>query len=724
MAIDIIEQESGEFLVARGIVLNSELKVIKKKQGGLIRPVFEAFSNAWESLIERFTSASLDKGKIEIAFYVKSKLLSEEEVGCDYEKIVIRDNGTGITNKGFERIMQLRDSSKSASNKGTGRVQYVHSFQMTEILSVYRENGETKKRRIKLSKADDFISKNAIMWFSKPHSCEGEDTGCVVEFQSPWIEEEADVFSEMRPAQMKVELLQHYICRFAHHREAMPKIILSRYLDGALVEEQEITKSDIMTPHKEEDIEIAYSTINDLGKVVTSNRKEKFTLISFVEDESIIPANAIYLLGKEELANKIPFYDLKPSECIEGKRYLFFLSGKYLDERDDDARGDILLERKKDFRAKAGELPLDDIDSQQILREDIEEKVNENIARMYTCIAEKKEEQYGVIDELKNMFILDDEDVRKIRNKIKTSDSPSEILEKVYDIEAKRNAKEDAGIRTAIKELSSLNPKDKDYKERLQEKAKELSDLLPARNKILLSRYVCRRKIVLDLLDELLQKSQSEKSPVDESTLHNLFIARNSTDVSNSDMWIMNEEYLYFRGVSDKPLDLATLDGRKILKERLTEEEEKYKCRVFQEIEQDQGLRRPDVLLFPEENKCIIIEFKAPKVDVSKHLDQISRYATLIRNLAKDEFLCDKFYGYLIGENINYDSVTDAQAEFEEAPSKDCLYRTNAKINGKFGRSKGYLYTEIIKYSDLLKRARRRNQVFNDILFNKVSTEG
>ena len=76
-------------------------------------------------------------------------------------------------------------------------------------------------------------------------------------------------------------------------------------------------------------------------------------------------------------------------------------------------------------------------------------------------------------------------------------------------------------------------------------------------------------------------------------------------------------------------------------------------------------------------------------------------------------------------KKVDYINVTfmDAQADFEEAPTKDCLYRTNAKINGKFGRTKGYLYTEIIKYSDLLKRARRRNQVFTDLLFGKENSE-
>lgn len=714
---------NGSFLEAQGIVLSSELKIIKKKQGGIIRPIFEAFSNSWEALIEKYGSNELNKGYIQLSIYLRSRLLEEKDAGCDFEKLIIKDNGTGITEAGLKRIQQLRDTSKNAANKGTGRVQYIHSFKNTTITTVFKENNTYNERTLRLSKDDDFITRNAILWYSCPSPSDKTDTGSIVEFSQPWEVKDVELFSQIQPAEIKNELLNHYLFRFAHHRDNMPEIFIKKYINNELITQEIISKDDIIIPKKEEQIEIAYTTISKDRKLVKANEKEVFLLTSFVEDQSLIKENAIFLLGKEELANRISLYDLKPKDSIANNRYLFFLSGKYLDERDDDARGDIQIERKKDFKARAEELSLDDSEEKHILWEDIEGSVNEHISSMYDCINSKKEEQLGVIKDLKNMFLLDDKDVNKISKGINISDSTSQILEKIYDLEAKRNATTDARIHCKVKQLNELNPKDYGYKEQLEKCAKELEELLPARNKLLLSKYVCRRKIVLDLLDEMLQKSKIDNSRVDEAMLHNLFIKRNSTDVANSDLWLMNEEFLYFRGVSDQALDKAVVDGHSILKDCLSEAEKDYKIRFFEEIKEDQGLRRPDILLFPEENKCIIIEFKAPKVDVSKHLDQISRYATLIRNLARDEFSCDKFYGYLIGENINYDSVMDAQADFEEAPTKDCLYRTNAKINGKFGRTKGYLYTEIIKYSDLLKRARRRNQVFTDLLFGKENSE-
>ncbi len=716
-------ETKGEFFVARGIKYEPELRSIKKKQGGFLRPIYEAFSNSWEAIIERFGVGFMGQGSIDIRFYVRKRLLEESEVGYEFDKIQIIDNGAGVNEKGLERIKQLRDNSKSSANKGTGRIQYIHSFEVTSLLTVYEENGEYKRRIIKLSKSEEYILQNSILWYSIPQTADTCDTGCVTEFCTPLVEQEGEELSNITVAKVKDALLTHFLCTFAKHRSQLPKIRLSRYIDDVQCEKDKIIESDILVPDKEEKLEIAYSVLDSEGKVTKSNKKESFLLTSFVDDKERIVENVLYLVGKEEIANKLKLQDLKPKDDIEGKRYLFFLSGDYLDKHDDDARGDIVLLRKREFRERAGELLFDADDAKQILWEDIEENVNERIADMYSCIAEKRAEQNQILDDLKEMFVLNESDVDKIRRKVKNSDTPTDILEKVYDLEAKRNARADALIRQKVHSLVSLNPKDKNYKDSLADKAKELSALLPARNKHLLSQYLCRRKIVLDLLDNLIEKSRVEKAAVDEEMLHNLFITRNSTDVENSDLWVIDEEYMYFRGVSDKKLDVASIDGELLLKEELTQEEEEYKQRRYSDISklQDQGNRRPDVLLFPEEGKCIILEFKAPEVDVSDHIKQIHRYATIIRNLSKDKFLCDKFYGYLIGENIDYNAVTDVEPRFKESPTMTCLYNPHEPIKGRFQRGDAELYTEILKYSDLLKRARRRNQIFNDILFKSTS---
>lgn len=117
-------------------------------------------------------------------------------------------------------------------------------------------------------------------------------------------------------------------------------------------------------------------------------------------------------------------------------------------------------------------------------------------------------------------------------------------------------------------------------------------------------------------------------------------------------------------------------------------------------------------MLFPEEGKCIIIEFKAPEVNASEYLMQIDFYASLIRNYTQDKFQITTFYGYLIGESIEPRDVLGRVSRYEHSYQFDYLFRPSEKVNGFDGRTDGAIYTEVLKYSTLLQRAIQRNRIF------------
>ena len=122
--------------------------------------------------------------------------------------------------------------------------------------------------------------------------------------------------------------------------------------------------------------------------------------------------------------------------------------------------------------------------------------------------------------------------------------------------------------------------------------------------------------------------------------------------------------------------------------------------------------KRPDVLLFPEEGKCIIIEFKAPDANVSEHLTQIDFYANILRNYTVDEFQITSFYGYLIGESIEDRDVRGRVSRFEYSPKFNYWFRPSERVVDFSNRNDGSIYTEIIKYSSILQRAKLRNKIF------------
>ena len=88
----------------------------------------------------------------------------------------------------------------------------------------------------------------------------------------------------------------------------------------------------------------------------------------------------------------------------------------------------------------------------------------------------------------------------------------------------------------------------------------------------------------------------------------------------------------------------------------------------------------------------------------------------IINNLSDDSFGFHAFYGYLIGEDVDYMSIEEADSEYKEASHLGYIVKPYYRVPGKFGRKDGELRIEVLKYSDLLKRARERNKVFIDML--------
>ena len=67
----------SEFIKAIGIFYKNELNAIKKS-GVQLQPVYEAFSNAWESIEERFHGELMRHGRIRMEFHYTMGLLKND----------------------------------------------------------------------------------------------------------------------------------------------------------------------------------------------------------------------------------------------------------------------------------------------------------------------------------------------------------------------------------------------------------------------------------------------------------------------------------------------------------------------------------------------------------------------------------------------------------------------------------------------------------------------
>lgn len=356
---------------------------------------------------------------------------------------------------------------------------------------------------------------------------------------------------------------------------------------------------------------------------------------------------------------------------------------------------------------------------EEILLDDIQEKANRNIELMYLEIKKHIEEKQQEIEKLQSMFLLNSESIKDA--KINLNDSEEEILEKVYKADAKLTAKKDAEIKTRIDALNNLIPGSKGFDQKFKDEIKELTKAIPLQNRTELTHYVARRKLVLDLfekiLDRKLETQKNKSSNFDENLIHSLIFPKGSNDPENSDLWIINEDFIYFDGCSEKQLSKVEIKGELVFKNEFSIEEEKY----LKSLGEDRKIKRPDILLFPDEGKCLIIEFKSPEVNASEHLTQIDYYANLIRNYSQDKFQLTSFYGYLIGENIEPRDVLGRVGRYEHSYHFDYLFRPSENVIGFDGKTNGSIYTEVIKYTTLLRRAKLRNRIYIDKLTKPCS---
>lgn len=696
-----MKYKDNTFISARDLSFKGVLHDIKKSRTAL-QPVFEAFTNAIEAIKIKQLIDSNFRGKIEL----KIEASENNDTSSDFNKITITDNGVGFNDIEFNRFNTFKETSKGFKNLGSGRIQFVHFFDNTVIKSVYFEKDKWFEREFVVSKNKQFLDNNAIVKHRYCKEVPPAESGTSLTFQSAL--ENSNIYNSLNEQTLKTALLERYIHYFCYNKTSLPKIDIKFYVQSKLRGEETIKQLDIPEIDKTESLNLYYSKISSKGNsIVKTNRSEVFKVDAFKVKKELLNANKLNLVSKGEIVEEsdVLLQSLSSGDNVKGYKYLFLLSSDYIEARDSNMRGELNIPDRDSFSKNANLFT-----SEEILIEDIQEGVNNSINTMYPEIEEVKKKHDEQFEKLKEMFLLDDETSKNIS--ISINDSESKILEKFYEAEAKKSACIDANIKNSIDSLQKLDTTSVTYQAELEKEVERLVKFIPLQNKTNLTHYVARRKLVLELFNMIIDKNlliQNELNRnIDEKLLHNLIFQQTSSSPEESDLWLVNEDFIYFKGTSEDKLKDIQVNGENLLRDDLTKEEEEFRVT----LNENRYDKRPDVLLFPDEGKCIIIEFKNPKVNVADHLMQINNYASLIWNFAKPEFRFHTFYGYLIGEKMSAMDVRAHDGDFKEAYHFDYLFRPHKVISGLFTTGDASLYTEVIKYSTLLQRAQRRNEIF------------
>lgn len=714
--LDLSIKEKGQY-IKQGISYPGLMESRIKKSASTLQPLFEAFSNSLEA-----TDGSNYEITIELCHKPHKDLFNNR---LAFASLQIIDKGTGFTNESYDRFIRLFDKSKNKNNLGTGRIQFLHSFEYTQIESVYIESdGKIYKRRILLSLSFEQDHK-AVICSTTPILVDDDSAiSTSVAFFGIKSKDDEEKLNAMTCSEIKESILKRYLNKLCIERASIGSININHYIGDVFDSNtsETITSNDIPSPDYQEAFNINYSVLLEKGKGIgKSSEVESFEVNAYKLPSSILPRNEVRLTSKGEsfIANGCDFALITESPKIEPHiSYLFLISSDYLTNRDTDVRGNLNIYTRSQFLEKRNLFT----GRKEILLDDIEMTVEDGIVKKYPAFGKIKQEAEDKIKALAKMFSIDNQSL--IDSGVKSSDNASVALRKVYTYSANKKADNDAKIKEIYDSIADLDPSSKSYKRQFDRKVEELNKVLPLSIKEELSNYIARRSLVLTLMDNAVKgqlsvqnkhnsgkKKRTKQQP--EAVFHNILFPKHSTSPIESNLWMLNDEYIHFEGLSEIPLHEVTINGKKLLKQNLSPEEAAYKLR---NEKFDAGLKRPDVLLFPEEGRCIIIEFKAPGVDVSKHLHQINQYASLIHNLSDKTFKFNSFYGYLIGENADIYSIMDSDGDFQYSQSLGYIVRPHKGIPDLFGKGVASLYTEIIRFSDLLKRAKLRNKIFTDYL--------
>lgn len=704
----ITDFKDGEF-IKQTFSYESLMKRRVKKHASSFQPILEAFSNALEA-----TAGKDDK--IIIRQKVSKSLVEGKYF---FNCIEVEDTGCGFTKENQQRFYDLFNESKGYNNLGTGRIQFLHFFQQTEFNSVFVDEADGKKKQIVICLSTNFIkNEKTPIWTSNPKVVSDEtQTGTTVSFFLPCIEKDKLSYEELTTDEVCDKVFTHYLGRFCLSKGNMQDINMEYYINGVhdKSRDRSITDRDIPDVDYHDEVKVHYKKVNSTGDgFIEQKETESFEIDSFLLPSAVQKRNEIKLTSKNETveASNVDFSFVGRARIKEGKNMLCLISSSFLTDQDTDLRGNLNIYTKEEFLKDRNLLEYDD---KHLFIDDVQEKVTDKITSHYPEINKIKEESNEDIEQMVEDFSLDKSVIATMGRK--TGEKASDFLSRYYHSDADYQKDSTQKLKSLFDSLRTLDPSSKSFKRSLNSKVKEINSLIPVKNKSSLSRYIASRKSAMNILQLILDKDlvcqiETKKRKSNEKLIHDLLFKQGSTDVIESNLWILNEDFIHFKGFSNFELRSLKTEGDTIIRDNLSDSEKEQ----LNSYNKNPLGYKPDILLFPEEHKCIIIELKSDTADPKDYLGQAVNYASLIREFAKEDYLIDNFYVYLIAESFDFTSIVRTDPRFQISQHLDYVFLPYSPVYGGV-RGQGALYMEVLKYSTLLKRAGLRNSIFTEKLF-------
>lgn len=503
-----------------------------KTRSTSLTPVIEAVCNSIEAI-----GNSRTDGKIRIVLKrdgTQDMGLEETPVKGDIIAIDIIDNGEGFTEANKESFDTYRSGLKmNIGGKGFGRFMFLKYFNHVTVESIYTEGGHFFKRCFTFGHANEIIENET----NEPLTGTDHKTGTIIHLSSI-KNKDLDKGIEVIARKLVERLLVYFVTDESHtptisieEEGGIDAIVLNKYV-GA--------NSDIQQIGQDKTIEVS-------GR----DHKYSFTVKVYKIYYSAITNKICLTANKREVTDAslhtfVPEFKETMSEISENgvqKNFMVkaYVLGKYLDDNVTTERDGFIFD--KDNPNAFHELSEKMIykEAATVAKDFFSDVIQEKFKR-------KKEhvEHYVFSQAPWNKTLLKDVDMDSIPVDISEFDLEMRFQKMKFDKEQK--------ARIALMELQNRQQEQKTdeedgYEEEVNEILRSVSDT--AKND--LAHYVCQRKKVLDLFEDLRRRIDNGKGHK-EKEMHSLIfpMIKNDREVEydNHNLWLLDERFNFTQFVS------------------------------------------------------------------------------------------------------------------------------------------------------------------------------
>lgn len=653
-------------------LLENRVEKIRISRKDALLPLLEAINNSMQSLA---LSHQKDP-QINIEIQRDPSLI--EDSGCvPISSISIIDNGAGFNDDNFNSFSTLDSNyKKSIGGKGVGRLFWLYAFNKVTIRSIYLKDNLKYRRTFKFDKTKAvYDEENIVVNSNEPVLTEIKMENPTSEYSKISLFTENDIYS-----QLSIKFLSYIL------QNSCPKIMVK--IDSAdPVDLVQFTSSIIEEESKDYPIEVNGNQLKGKGYLVKDPSGQHLLLIC---------------------AQGITVKEIKLSDLLDlpysfagDTKIKFFVSGEALDKDVNESRTDFSTFTFSKCISLNQELNLYDAVIfalkdfvNPLLKEHKKEKVTKAISYI-----EKEEPQYSYL--INKPSLLENIPMRSIEDK-------SKLTIELYKIDNDQYKQCQNKMDTFLNKKDLIEP----------DEIEKLTKMVSESAKTDLTRYVIRRKKIIELLGKLLELYAQGKYH-NETILHNLFVPQRltSADLSYNDhnLWLIDERLAFDYSIfSDKTIKEITGD-------------------------ESASSDRPDVLfsgLLPlakkgEENQSvqniIILEFKKPgRDDYSASVNPIDQVLNYVSQLKEHETIKGVRRNIIhINSNATFCAyiIADLTPSLQKiAKEKDFL--PLPEENGYYQYHRTYkAYIEIMPYSKIKNNAEIRNKAFLDKIREDIDSE-